>query len=181
MSVTRGLVLAVMLCATAAHAGEAPISPRPLRPREPEREWYGYINLTCDGVAASSFILAGVNSRGDRGEFLAYLSLSTWLLGGPIAHWSHGNVGTGFGSLAMRAAMPVGSAMVGCALFGSDGEFGCLAGLLLGGLAGIVSASVIDATALAYTEPKSFRTALRLMPNLTPSRHGATFGVAAVF
>lgn len=209
----RRVAVALLFCASSAHADEPPSPvptvmpegpPIPLPPpngkprpkpyvsttpsyeppprlREREREWYGYINLTCDGMALSSVYLA-VQARGDSSEALAYLSIGTWLFGGPIAHWGHGKIGTGFGSLFMRGGMPIVSGFLGCAVNGSDSGYDCIAGFVLGTMVGIVGASIIDAAALAYTDgapPK--KSALRVVPLASPTRHGATFGVAAIF
>ncbi len=152
------------------------------RRREKQTEWYGYINLTCDALATTSLYLSQ-EARSDTEEKLAYLALFTYLAGGPIAHWSHGNVGTGFASLGLRAGMPVVSTYLGCAAFGGGGgsEYGCLGGAIIGLGLGLIGAVTIDAAALAYKEREAPRMAMHLVPVATPTKHGATFGVAATF
>jgi hypothetical protein len=72
------------------------------------------------------------------------------LLGGPIVHWAHENVGRSFGSLGIRVGAPVVDAGLGCVAVGNSEEFGCLGGFVLGGILGTAAAVAIDAAALAY-------------------------------
>jgi hypothetical protein len=178
----RAAVLVVASVLLAKQAGAAPARIPPYEPPHVEREWYGYINLTCDAEAVSTFALAVSATRGDRRENLAYLSLGTFLLGGPIAHWAHGKVGTGFGSLAMRGGMPIMSGFLGCFVTGGNNESDCTAGFFLGTVVGIIAASAIDASALAYTDktPPAWL-ARRITPIASPTRNGATIGVVATF
>lgn len=154
------------------------------RRRAKRDEWYGYINLTCDALATTTLYLAAEQS-GDRGDKLGYLALFTYLAGGPIAHWAHGNVGTGFASLGIRAGLPIVSGYLGCAALGGDGgdgdNYGCLGGIVIGLGLGVIGASVIDSAALAYKRDERSGYAMHVVPVATPTRHGATFGLAATF
>ena len=47
----------------------------------------------------------------------AYAAL---LVGGPIVHWTHGHVGKGFGSLAMRLFLPVLGSVLDIALLSRE-------------------------------------------------------------
>ena len=105
--------------------------------REPrfEPRWYGWQTLMVDGAA----ILIASD-----------VSVPIYVLGGPIVHWSHGNVGRGFGSLGLRVGAPL---LLAAAFVGGcdgNGDVGCLGlGALMGLLLGAGAAIAIDAAAIA--------------------------------
>jgi hypothetical protein len=154
-----------------------PIIVRPAPPRELEREWYGYINVTCDVAAVTTGLLATQSKS--AADWLLVLSTSTWMLGGPIAHWGHGRVGAGFACLGIRGAMPIVSGGAGCIVLGARHEFECAIGFIFGALLGVIGASAVDAGALAYTNPKP--QPVRLVPFASPTPHGGTLGMAGQF
>lgn len=104
--------------------------------REPrfESRWYGWQTLMVDGAA----ILIASD-----------VSVPIYVLGGPIVHWSHGNVGRGFGSLGLRVGAPL---LLAAAFVGGcdgNGDMGCLGAALMGLLLGSGAAIAIDAAAIA--------------------------------
>jgi hypothetical protein len=174
--VKRALAVAMLLTAFASTAGA--------EERRVAREWYGYYNLSAD-TAAFGALAYGLSRPydNDAGEGLAWTSLFIYGAGGPIIHWAHGNVGTGFASMGMRVGGPIVLAFAGCALDSNKSEFGCLAGGALGALLGVVGAVVVDASVLAYkeTELPPARYGIRFMPTGSIAKERATFGIAAVF
>jgi hypothetical protein len=92
------------------------------------------------------------NAEGDSstGVGLAYASLATYALGGPVVHIAHENYGRAAGSLGLRVGGPILGGALGCAADDSSGMFGCLGGLALGVFLGTLTAVVVDSAALAY-------------------------------
>lgn len=159
------------------------LEPPPVAPPS-GRTWYGWQNLTADG-AAVVFLVFAAGASGQGNDSLAWASLTTYALGGPIIHLAHGNPGTALGSVALRVGAPIGGAMLGCGAGGGDGEFGCLGGAALGFLAGYVTAVAVDAGALAYEEHEAPRGYSKARPLVVPTagltRHGGTLGLQAIF
>ena len=140
-------------------------------------EWYGWQTLATDAAAVTSLMLAA-NQRGDDGEAFAWNALLLYSLGGPTVHWAHGNVGRGFGSLALRVGLPVTFAYGMCA----TEEYGCIDAFLLGTLVGVTSAIALDASALAYDQVTVVpRYGLRVHPTANVSKSVATFGLGGSF
>ena len=115
--------------------------------------WYGWQTLATDGAA---LMLAVVAVRGDDdiSSLLGLTSVALYGLGGPVVHLTHDNGWQALGSLALRGGLPVLAGAAGVALErcdNSDEEDFCgLSGAVLGGLAGMVSAMVIDSAALGW-------------------------------
>lgn len=68
---------------------------------------YGWQTLTTGGaaLALSSMTISATNGcegGGDGVAVLAVATVGTCAVGAPIVHFSHGNAGRGFGSLALR-------------------------------------------------------------------------------
>ena len=111
--------------------------------------WYGWQNLVVDGgvVVASAGLGAANGSAG------GVLAVTGYLFGGPIVHWSHGQVGRGFASLGIRVGAPFLFATLGYVAFRGESrsdDFAGAIGLVLGFGFGVLSAIIIDAAALAY-------------------------------
>jgi len=128
----------------------------PAKPETPQTTWYGWQTLIADGAAAGLLGLTLLSSDGNAANVLGTLSFGTYLLGGPIVHWSHGHGWTGFGSLAARVGFPLGGALVGvligaAACGSSEDEFiPCpVAFGAVGLLGGMVAAPIVDAAVLA--------------------------------
>lgn len=157
----------------------------------PSRIWYGWQNLLVDGAGQTSAIALGVIMAGrDGGASAMGTGLATYVLGGPIVHFAHGNVGKGFGSLALRAGLPASGALAGAVieLRSCGGESFCgLSGGFFGLAVGTVGAIVLDASVLAYKKVPPESTAKRssrfeslaVLPSL--SHDGAGLSVNAAF
>lgn len=169
-------------------SGSVPVSAPPAaehyaHPREPRRRWYGWQILAGDGTAVTMLFLA---ARFDS-ETLAWSAVAAYAFGGPIIHWSHGNVGTGFVSLALRVGLPSVGAYVGCAADDSeDFLFGrCFTGASLGGFLGYVTAVVVDAAVLAHADEAAPRSSAKARPLVAPTaswtNHGGTIGLQGLF
>lgn len=117
------------------------------------QSWYGWQTLIADGTAA----LLGLVAVPLGPEYqpvavtLGITAASTYLFAAPIVHFVHGNVGRGFGSLALRAALPIGFGVIGAKAESCvEGQWFCgLAGAVVGGAIGVVSAAIIDGVLLA--------------------------------
>ena len=159
----------------------------PAKPEKPQTTWYGWQTLIADGAAAGLLGLTILSSDGNAANVLGTLSFGTYLLGGPIVHWSHGHGWTGFGSLAARVGFPLGGALVGvligaAACGSSEDEFiPCpVAFGAVGLLAGMVAAPVVDATIIAR-EPVTRPAGPPLQALLVPSGDGGKLVVAGRF
>lgn len=130
------------------------------RPEPAKREeWYGWQMLSVDGAALASGLVVATSVRDPDGN-LPHPALALWapaylfgLIGGPVVHFVHGNVGRGFASFGLRALVgPLGvlpGLMGYCAATG--GESGCArAGALWGLTSGLAVVSAVDAFLLAY-------------------------------
>lgn len=113
-----------------------------------ESRWYGYQNLLVD-LGGLAIAVGGGNANSDA---LLTLAVVVYLFGSPIVHWAHGNVAEGFASLVIRVIAPPIGAGLGCALYDSEGEWGCLGGFLIGGLVFGVAGMVVDYAVLAHEE-----------------------------
>ena len=159
----------------------------PAKPETPQTTWYGWQTLIADGAAAGLLGLTLLSSDGNAANVLGTLSFGTYLLGGPIVHWSHGHGWTGFGSLAARVGLPLGGALVGvligaAACGSSEDEFvPCpVAFGAVGLLAGMVAAPVVDATIIAR-EPVTRPAGPPLQALLVPSGDGGKLVLAGRF
>lgn len=119
---------------------------------EPRTKWYGWQNLVMDGSAVSLIALATASET----PALSVAGMLTYVAGSPIVHWAHGNVGTGFGSLAMRVAAfaTFAGGSIACASnslddSSSDGG-GCAVAAI--GILLVPAAMAVDAAVLAYDD-----------------------------
>jgi hypothetical protein len=98
-------------------------------------------------------ILVGALAAQRTGSATPILVL--WSFGSPVVHAVHGNPGRGLASLLLHVGLPIVGGFAGVAIedcsHTTDGDFNfCgVAGLLLGGLTGMVAATTIDAAFLA--------------------------------
>lgn len=129
-------------------------------PEQPEREiWYGGQTLLVDAASAGTFV--GAVAMGNRSARvaggLAVAGTLTFLFGPPIVHFAHDRIGPGFGSFALRLALPLEAGFDGLLIGGAmtshqgseDIPSGVVYGSLIGLAVGAVAASAIDAALLA--------------------------------
>ncbi len=149
-------------------------------PHKARAEWYGWQILVTDvATVATTAVLLSVEHNESYGQ---YHFMGGYLSGGPIVHLTHRNYGQAVGSLAMRAALPVIGAYVGCAAYGQSGEmFGCLPGMAMGVLLGMVSATAADAAALSWADEKPRPKTFEVMPSASVTNKTATFGLQGIF
>src|SRR5262249_12349307 len=135
----------------------------PTQPARP-RYWYGWQMLTVDGISVTAGLAIGfsglaVHDGGAKWSQTAPVGFSIGgaglLFGGPIVHWTHGNIGKGFGSLGMRLGLALLFGAVGFGVgcregcHGEDAVFG-LGGFLIGLPVGASIGGALDAGLLAY-------------------------------
>ena len=118
-----------------------------------------------------------------------------FVLGGPVVHWAHGNIGRGFGVLglnigapAVTAGLGVGIACASGACSGSGDGAGIFLSLVLGGSAGLLAAMIVDVSVLSHgSNTPVAASALNkapgwmILPDLHISREKTTFGVVGAF
>ncbi len=177
------------------HLAKPKRAPKAQLPAESREEiWYGEQILAVDfGSIFLALPTFGV-------------SLAGLVVGGPIVHWAHGNPGRAVGSLALRGGMGGLGAMLAfavsegarrredeeCARKGYSGEscygdFGDLRGVgaaAIGFAVGLIGASVIDATVLAWEDAPAATptsTGLRVAPTFAMVEGGGTLGIVGVF
>lgn len=140
-------------------------------PDQRESHWYGWQILIVDGAALGVSLLALANATE-----LAYAGVSMFALGGPIVHWAHGQVGTGFGSFGVRLVIPGGGALIGY-FAGGGGAVGTIFGASLGGAAAIA----LDVAVFARVSRPVLRRTPLAFGGLTPLPGGALLSVGGTF
>jgi hypothetical protein len=193
------LVAAAALTAATAHADDDSTTTTTKKvQREPEETWYGGETLAADGAAFALALAGGATLQAPAvSTAFAIVSLGTYVLGGPIVHGSHGRGGAAVGDFLMRLAVPITGALLGAAVGSAlspasastcEGDGPCgggLGGAVIGLGLGIVTASIVDATVLAYEpaaprhrEPDQDATRIRVAPSVAvlPQGHDGTIG-----
>jgi hypothetical protein len=157
---------------------------RPERGRpKPEREWYGWQLLALDAAGIGLGVaFAGSEPRTEQGKRL-HPALATWVggytigfFGGPIVHFAHGRIGTGFASFGARAVLGPLGALPGVLGYcgATGGVSGCgETGAFWGLLGGLLAVDVFDAFVLAH-EPASEKAAS--LPSLYIGRDRVSVG-----
>ena len=121
------------------------------------------------------------------------------MFGSPIVHWIHGNMGPGFGSMAMRIFLPPVGLGVG-ALAGliaganershdhDDVDSAVFVGAVTGVLVGTLIPVVLDATVFGYEKVEVETTArarprptFTMAPTLDVRKNGGTVGLGGTF
>ncbi len=150
---------------------------------ETVERWYGWQTLAADGAALALVIGgAAVTSQVDQGAYIIMAGGVVHVVGGPIIHFTHQRIAAGFGSMGLRAALPVFGAAIGASAEDCSGGFVCgLVGGFIGFFLGFSGSIAIDAAALAYEEttpedPNYGRAAptptWAVLPNLTADQTG---------
>lgn len=149
------------------------------RQLEPTRQWYGKNMIITDLTALGLFLggAAMLGNSSDLGAGLMVLGAGTYALGGPIVHFSEGQVGRGFASLGLRVVGPVATGLTG-AFIGAAASSGCgddwcgLEGAAIGGLIGftsaIIAAPIIDNVFFARKKVPPQALAWSVMPSYQP-------------
>jgi hypothetical protein len=171
LKVRTALGLALLLATSRRAAAEADReSPKAQEPRT-ESQWYGLPIVAADIASDAALFL------------LPPAGLVGFTLGGPIVHWSHGHVATGFGSLALRAGADVVSFVMLSSALSCDS---CSRTNLLPALIPLVAAEAIDAAALSWepVAPSSHAAGtsrLRVEPVFAMRRSGGSVGFVGRF
>lgn len=153
--------------------------PAPEPPREYSR-WYGWQTLLSDSAALTLLFAVGAVDLGDGAGKFVGASLGMYLTGGPVIHATHGNWGRAAGSLGLRVGAPLlggalGSSLEEC----SSGEDFCgLAGAVLGGTLGILTAVTVDSAALAR---ETVRDPPLIVPSVRTGRSATWVGISGRF
>lgn len=126
--------------------------------RPTESYWYGWQTATSD---AASIAVVFVGS-GTRASVVTALGVGGIFFGAPAVHFANGRGAIGAASLALRVALPLFGGFIGYAAAGSCHEDSSSKSFLgncflhgyneaaIGGLVGLGSAMVLDATALSF-------------------------------
>lgn len=137
-----------------------------------EKRWYGWQTLLTDGAAVLTI------------DKEPALSIGTYLLGGPVVHWLHGNAEKGFLSLGIRAAptLIIYGALSSCDHGGGDG---CVS-LALVGVLGVLASIAVDSAAIARdkvpVEPPSLALGgVRLIPSVAATGKQTSFVLGGTF
>lgn len=126
-------------------------------PRSPGR-WYGWQTLIVDGsaLALSSLGVGLAGNHSSAGAGVAFLIAggATQLLGAPIVHWSHRNVGRGFLSLAFRTVLPALGLLIGAAAGSGHSSSDQVVATFAGAAVGDAIAITLDLAWLAREQPR---------------------------
>ncbi|WP_437527028.1 hypothetical protein WME79_42065 [Sorangium sp. So ce726] len=167
--------------------GSAPVHARP----EPKRVWYGLPHLLALGGAVTLGPIA-IATENEVLGVLGWTAAGAFVFGGPITHWANGHLGMGFASLGLTAGCTIGGGMAGL-LIGTASNSGGrddIAGLLAGGILGLVTANVIDIALLEHEEPPAAESYeyirlrplwLRFAPHVALAPGRTTFGLSGAF
>jgi hypothetical protein len=158
---------------------------------EPSRDrWYGWQTLVADGSSLVVMIVGAATQNAGVGVVgvLGYAFVP------PIIHWTHGNIGTGFGSMAIRVVGPFVTAAMGYVLAGgtrrdSSGASSenADAGTAIGFVVGFFGAMAIDASVLAYERAPASKEAsaakrwYALTPSVDVRKDRASLGLGGTF
>ncbi|MEO5726362.1 MAG: hypothetical protein ABI134_14670 [Byssovorax sp.] len=163
------------------------------------RVWYGWQTLLLYAASTTVGLASGFAGGASDSGFLvvagSVVGGTGLVLGGPIVHWAHGNTSRGFAALGLNFGATLASGGVGigiaCAAGGCNGSsqgLGIFVGLVFGGAAGLLTAMIIDVSALSYetTAPVASSASKRspgwtILPDLKISQERTTFGFAGVF
>ena len=165
-----------------------------------ESKWYGWETLLVDGAALTlGSVLMAAGDDYDTTGLGAGVLITGYAVGGPIVHWSNGQVGKGFASLGLRLGAPIVVGFGGLAfgaLLGAgacNGTSDCVTGgaavgAALGVIVGGAAAIAIDSAALArkrvlVTDEPQEQGKIRWQPTAgyDPKRQAATIGVGGTF
>jgi hypothetical protein len=140
-----------------------------------QREWYGWQIMITDAIGVALVVpQLTFATNTTLGADLGFAGFATYALGGPIVHWSHGAVGKGFGSLALRIGAPFVSGaafLAACWMKCDDSEANVAAALLL--IPGFLVPAVIDYAVLGYepaASPKLPSRSAHVVPSLGVAR-----------
>jgi hypothetical protein len=183
---------------SAAPAPAPAASSPPPKTEKTEKVWYGYQTLIIDAVSGTFFLTGVYTASGS----LWVPGFVGYVFGTPIDHFIHGNVGKGFGSIAIRLFFPAIAAGIG-AIVGvfitsdktdpagivTDHVNHAAEGAEVGLLIGVVITSAIDAFAFAYTKesaealatPKTQRAWLTVKPTLSLTSDRGVIGLGGTF
>jgi hypothetical protein len=143
------LALTILTCAPSAWCDDDDDDDPPAAPAPPtESRWYGWQVLLVDAAA----VTAGAATQ----QLPIFLAM--YALGPPIVHAGHARLGAAAGSLALRVGLPLVTGGVVYALLDErcgpgSGEWcglGAVVFGLIGAGAGMITASVIDITAISH-------------------------------
>jgi hypothetical protein len=147
--------------ATDAARERAATPPRPLAPTttvapKMRERWYGWQSLSTDGASLLLLVAAGAasDSKGKASDIMAYGAVGGYLLGGPATHLLHDSPSRGAGSLGLRLGLPIAFGFIGSSLERCSEDFDLcgVPGAIVGGVLGIATAVVLDASVLGYDE-----------------------------
>jgi hypothetical protein len=168
-------------------AARVPVTNAPDRPLVDR--WYGWETAAFDGAAlAMGITMVATHPSSPSPVLLPVFAATTFYAGAPAMHLAHGHVDKALGSLGLRAALPVLTALGGMAvLTAGKADFedrlgGVTTGMVLGYGVGAVAAAVLDATLIANERVPAPppRDAGIAITNLTPTVSVLPHGGAVV-
>lgn len=173
-----------------------PARPEQSQPVRYEKVWYGWQGLISDGVAFTLTLGGGFAQT----RSVLTMGIITFVLGTPIVHMAHAEIGRGFGSMGMRVLLPLVGAGIG-AIAGlvsvsgskdatSDAGDAAGTGAIVGSLVAGAGCAIIDAFALGYKSQKVEQEvtsrprrgpSFTLSPSIDVRRDRAEIGVGGSF
>lgn len=156
------------------------------QPRAQHTVWYGWQVLVAD-AASATIMGAALALTPDRGSSnvnagFFFAGVGAHAVAAPAVHLANGELGRAAGSLGMRVGATTLGFALGVAMAPGCGEekmcFNALGGGFIGGLVGMVTASALDASVLAYKRDARQQATLSIAPELDPARNA--YGVRLV-
>jgi hypothetical protein len=191
MKIVRLLaLLSVCLAAGARAEGHEP-EPVAIAPQPQSVDGYRLQIVAADVASVALLLGAGAAEGTDGGdtwlsETLAVMGGSTFGLGAPAVHASHGNWGRAGISLGLRFALPLAGGLIGGSLADCEPDaFLCGLSEFAGGFfAGAATASLLDVVLLAGGDVEHApapRAGVSVRPRLMASPSAASVGVTGSF
>jgi hypothetical protein len=188
---TSAALASLLLLLPAVAVADEPEGPGPsVADSAPDhhRAWLLAADALAAVVMASPALLhtreGGYWSGQDAQVGLLSTGIALYCVGGPIVHLAYGHVGAAAGSLALRVGLPLGGGLAG-GLIGAAGSSGdepftpIFAGALIGGVTGMLAASIVDSAWLVPDEAP--RPVAPWTPVVSAWRGGAGLGLAGTW
>ena len=119
-----------------------------------ERHWYGWQILLAGGSSLAVGVVGLALDDEPATPIVTTVGAAGYLFSGPLVHWLHGRVGTGFLSLGLNLGIPLATGAIAGALVAGSGSsnhaFGGfeLGFIFIGVPIGLITAVVVDGLVL---------------------------------
>jgi hypothetical protein len=173
---------ALIACTAKVATATPPEEGAPVSSEETVVPSYRNQTLAADGIAVGLIVISGAVENGA----VAGVGVGVYLVGAPFVHLTKERRGLhALASVAMRVGLPLAGVLIGDRIPQDCGGSPCMAspppGVLVGLLAGAVTASALDAIFLAKGDAPKTAPQPGWTPVAAPTQDGFALGVAGQF